>query len=195
MGFLSQTNTRSSGVFTVRVFLLTLDYCGFWSNQKSGVCSSKGFGHPFDPVNAVYVRLFADPSTNLAHVGDVSKLESALTPLSNLQQKSKAAFYLLFVGTILIGLAFLITCLVHMSALVIAGFFAFVGFALLVSGAAIYTYILHKFKTGTPLGFNFDYGNSLWFAWAAAACALFALPALGSASVASRRRYYNEPYY
>ncbi|WFD01123.1 hypothetical protein MYAM1_003884 [Malassezia yamatoensis] len=92
-------------------------------------------------------------------------------------------------------LAFLITCLIHMSALVIAGMLALISFALLVAGAAIWTYIIHEFKKISSSPYMFDYGDSLWFTWAAVGCLLFALPTLLSGSIASRRRYYEEPYY
>ena len=115
--------------------------------------------------------------------------------ISNLHEKSVAAFYLLFLGTIFAGVAFLITCLIHMSALVVAAFFAFLSFAILVCGAAIWTYIVHRFKDISSAPYVFDYGVSLWFAWTSVACTLFAIPALASGSLASRRRYYEEPYY
>ena len=115
--------------------------------------------------------------------------------VSNLHTKSRAAFYLLFIGTIFAGIAFLITCLIHMSALVIAGMLAFVSFALLVAGAAIWTYIIHEFKKISSAPYMINYGDSLWFTWAAVGCLLFALPTLLSGSIASRRRYYEEPYY
>lgn len=115
--------------------------------------------------------------------------------VSNLHEKSTAAFYLLFVGTILAGVAFLITCLIHMSALVIAAFFAFLAFALIAAGASIWTYMVYEFRDIASASFRFDYGNALWFCWASVGCTLFALPALAGGSAASRRRYYEEPYY
>lgn len=125
---------------------------------------------------------------------EVNKIWEHNNRVSNLHEKSTAAFYLVFIGTILIGVAFLITCLIHMSALVIAGIFAFLAFALLLCGAAIYTYIIHEFKKASSPAFLFDYGDSLWFTWASVGCALFAIPALLSGSFVSRRRYYDEPY-
>lgn len=76
-----------------------------------------------------------------------------------------------------------------MSALIVAAFFAFIGFALLLCGAAIWTYMMHRVKNlGLP-GLDFDYGNALWLSWASVACSLFAIPALGGGSAASRKRY------
>ncbi|WFD37195.1 uncharacterized protein MJAP1_000137 [Malassezia japonica] len=114
----------------------------------------------YDPVQAV--------------TGEVGvKYNSALDPiqndLSSIHTKSVAGMYLLFVGTILIGVAFLITCLVHFSALVIAAFFAFLAFALLASGASLWTYVIYHVRD--IVGNTIDY------------------------QYASRKRYYEEPYY
>lgn len=103
--------------------------------------------------------------------------------------------YLLFVGTILIGVAFLITCLVHFSALVIAAFFAFLAFALLASGASLWTYVIYQVRDIVGNTIDYQYGNALWMSWAAVGCALLSLPALGGGTAASRKRYYEEPYY
>lgn len=127
------------------------------------------------------------------------KYNSALDPiqndLSSIHTKTVAGMYLLFVGTILIGVAFLITCLVHFSALVIAAFFAFLAFALLVSGASLWTYVIHHVRDLVGNTIDYQYGNALWMSWAAVGCALLSLPALGGGTAASRKRYYEEPYY
>lgn len=163
-------------------------HCAYYGNNNP-VCTPHGFGQQFDPVKALTTDM------GLTFTGGVNSFYENDKRISNLHEKSVAAFYLLFLGTIFAGVAFLITCLIHMSALVVAAFFAFLSFAILVCGAAIWTYIVHRFKDISSAPYVFDYGVSLWFAWTSVACTLFAIPALASGSLASRRRYYEEPYY
>ena len=109
-------------------------------------------------------------------------------------RKTADAQYLLFVGTILVCIAFLITCLVRSSALICSACFAFVAFALLVSGASIYTYALYQYRAWAAGVYVFIYGNALWMTWAAVGCTLFSIPALASGISASRKQRYSEPH-
>ncbi|WFD32796.1 hypothetical protein MSPP1_003847 [Malassezia sp. CBS 17886] len=155
-------------------------YCGGQDDNGARSCSGRSFGHKFQPALAIGndASKELEPTVN-------NKLSTTRVQTSDMGRLSRAGMYLLFVGTVILGVAFLVTCLVHMSALVIAGFLTFLGFACVVSGSSIWTYVIHKAISGQPDGIQINYGNALWMAWAATGSSLIAIPALSAGSAVS----------
>jgi hypothetical protein len=102
---------------------------------------------------------------------------------------SKAAFYLLIIGTILGGLALVIGFLAHRVAFLLAAVLAFLGFLLTIAGCIIWVVILSRVRSsinGNGSGVNVSYGNALWIYFASSGCLLFATLPCTFCSYASR---------
>lgn len=151
------------------------NYCAGEKSGSARSCVDSTFGYEWQPFDAI-----------LADTPDASR--SALTNFipdstfrdsSYLADYTLPAFYLVFVGTVLTGLAFLIGFLAARFAFLFAALSAFLGALCLAVGAAIFTavYVKTKDSIGTQYGITLEYGNALWFIWAAfAADALAIIP-------------------
>lgn len=147
------------------------NYCGGSTDYEVLRCSPSKFGFTFNIVQAVA----DDIPANISNIN-----LPAIENQSSITNYTRAAFYLLFVGTILVGVAFLVSLLFHPAALSLASILTFLGFAVLVCGASIDTYFINQLKNHT-LGIQssmIEFGNALWMFWAAVGAALFAMPGL-----------------
>ena len=147
------------------------NYCGGSTDYEVLRCTSSKFGFTINIVRAV-----ADDIPGSANNINLPAIENQ----PSITNYTRAAFYLLFVGTILVGVAFLVSLLFHPAALSMAVILTFFGFALLVCGASIDTYFINQLKNHT-LGIQssmIEFGNALWMFWAAVGAALFAMPGL-----------------
>lgn len=156
------------------------NYCGGSSDVEHVACEDKTFGHRINIPRAIQVDL---PD------GKSSAVDGQYPNQNNINRYTRAAFYLLFVGTIIAGVAFFVSVLTHMAALSIASILSFLAFAVLVAGAGIETYFIAKMKDDSAQFVNVDYGNALWMFWAAAGACMFSIPLLVGGAVASRVRY------
>ena len=156
-------------------------YCGGKSLDSERTCTSMGFGYVFKPASIIK----SDLPTG-AEKQDVVQLFNRTDSSPYSPKHWQPAFYLAFIGTIFVGVAFLVTCLIHMSALVVAAFFALFAFLLLGVAAALWTADLYGLVQSHPLGLDVSYGNLLWFTWAACGATLLGLPALLTSSYTSR---------
>ncbi|WFD24884.1 hypothetical protein MEQU1_003590 [Malassezia equina] len=156
------------------------NYCGGSSDFEQVACEDKSFGHRINVPQAIQADM---PS------GKSSAATGQYPDQDNINSYTRAAFYLLFVGTIIAGVAFLVSVLTHMAALSISSILAFLAFAVLVAGAGIETYFIAKMKDNSAQLVQVDYGNALWMFWAAAGACMFAVPILVSGAAASRVRY------
>lgn len=157
------------------------NHCGGFPDSDQIACSEGGFGHSVDIPQAIMEDLPSSNSQNSASMIGQFSNQGAIN------HYTQVAFYLLFVGTILVGVAFLVSLLWHMSMLTIASILNFLGFCLLVSGAIIYTYFVSTMRHKSAL--DIDYGNALWMFWAAIGASLFAIPVLATAASKSSSAY------
>lgn len=148
------------------------NYCGGSRDFEQMQCGPRSFGHTFDVVDAV--------STDVPRGNSASSVPFSSLNQDSIKNYSRAAFYLLFVGTVLTGVAFIVALLFHPAALSLAAFLTFLAFALLTCGASIDTYFINKMKYHTPnIQDNvFHFGNALWMFWAAVGSTLVAFPCL-----------------
>ena len=158
------------------------NYCGGSSDYEQLECNTSKFGHQVNIPQAISDDL------------PISSSSGTVAPYQNqhdIDVYTRAGFYLLFVGTILVGVAFLLSLLTIPPALTIASLWALLGFALLVCGATMYTYFISRMKDLASAGIDISYGNALWMFWAAIGAALFAIPALviGATDRSSRFDY------
>ncbi|WFD08559.1 hypothetical protein MVES1_003935 [Malassezia vespertilionis] len=141
------------------------------TKSESLVCSDRKFGQRFNPADGL--KLVAGITSVPA-----SDLVDKVPIINQWDKLSKGGMYCLFLGTIFTGLAFLIACFFARPFTIIAAVLTFLGFALLLSGASIWTFMIRKLIKDEMPPFEYKYGNSLWF--------------MCIASVASRRKYEEE---
>lgn len=151
------------------------NYCGGSDDYEKLACAEKGFGHSINVPDAVTKDV---PQAN----SDVAQSLGSYSNQSSINRYTKAGFYLLFVGTILTGVAFIVSLLFVAPVMSLATILTFLAFAVLVCGAVMETYFISKMKS-SPAGVIVHYGNALWMFWAAIGCTLFAIPILSTAAV------------
>lgn len=156
-------------------------HCGGKSLKDERACTTMGFGYILKP-GAIIQSDLPESAGNV----DVTDLFNRWGVGTYSASHWQPAFYLAFLGTIFVGVAFLVTCLIHMSALVVAAIFAFLAFLLLGVAASLWTADMYALVQKSPIGLEFSYGNLLWFTWAACGSTLLGLPALLTSSYAGR---------
>lgn len=156
------------------------NYCGGSSDLEHVVCEGSTFGNQINIPRAILEDL---PS------GRSNAVSGRYPNQDSIDRYTRAAFYLLFVGTIIAGVAFFVSVLTHMAALSISSILAFLAFAVLVAGAGIETYFIANMKDNSAQFVQVDYGNALWMFWAAAGACLVSIPMLVGGAAASRVRY------
>jgi len=152
-------------------------------------CSGTSWAYEFQPVPAVVYDVPANAQQTISNALG----QGTFTSSDYLGRFTKAAFYLLIIGTILGGLALVIGFLAHRVAFLLAAVLAFLGFLLTIAGCIIWVVILSRVRSsinGNGSGVNVSYGNALWIYFASSGCLLFAtLPYIFSC-IAGRDRYY-----
>ncbi|PKI82590.1 hypothetical protein MVES_003489 [Malassezia vespertilionis] len=113
------------------------------------------------------------------------------------RNESIAAMYLIFLGTIFTFVALVLGCFVVQFFTALCAACSFLAFALILCGASLWTYFMHKFVQLDMEGAEAKYGNALWFLWASVFCTLVATILLSFVSKPQRRRYDDDegPYY
>jgi len=166
---------------------------GYCASQTTGgnrdYCSGTSWAYEFQPVPAVVYDVPANAQQTISNALG----QGTFTSSDYLGRFTKAAFYLLIIGTILGGLALVIGFLAHRVAFLLAAVLAFLGFLLTIAGCIIWVVILSRVRSsinGNGSGVNVSYGNALWIYFASSGCLLFAtLPYIFSC-IAGRDRYY-----
>ncbi|EPQ28791.1 uncharacterized protein PFL1_03594 [Pseudozyma flocculosa PF-1] len=153
------------------------NYCGGEPSGSNRDCVDSTFNFKWDPVNA----LLADTPQGARNEVQSFLPQNTFTDSDYLRKYSQAAFWLIFIGTILTGLAWLTGFTANRFGFFGAAIFAFLAALALGVGAAIETAIYTKARDaiGNQYGLNLDYGNALWFIWAAfVGCVLSIVPYL-----------------
>jgi len=169
---------------------------GLWTYcAKSGssggapdYCDGTSWAHEFRPVPAILYDVPANAQTEVAN-----RLPGGVfTSDSYLGRFSKAAFYLLIIGTILGGLALIMGFFAHRFAYLVCALLTLFAFLCTAVGCIIWTVIIARTKqsiNSAGVGILVSYGNALWIYWAATGCLLFAVLPFIFSCIAGRDRY------
>ncbi|CEH19465.1 Actin cortical patch SUR7/pH-response regulator PalI [Ceraceosorus bombacis] len=142
------------------------NYCGGQNEDQNRACVDSSFGSGrFQPAETIY----ADLPTEYQSLFNQTVSQGTFADSSYLGRFSHAAFYLVFVGTVLAGVTFLVVFLAHRFAFLCAALTALAGAACIGAGAAIYTAILVKARDSIENlgGAELTLNNALWMLWAA----------------------------
>ncbi|KAF9015466.1 actin cortical patch SUR7/pH-response regulator pali [Cyathus striatus] len=158
-------------------------HCGY-VDQKNGTCGNHTIGEQFKPFDA----MISDMPDNYRRI-TVNLLPTNITirDTKYLGQSSKAAYWMLLLGTIAAGIAFITGIAKNNLTFFVSSIFAIAGSILLLIGAAIWTVLVNKTAAlndlllqvqpeGTvPLGIEVSAGPGLFMAWAAFACLIVSI--------------------
>ncbi|KIJ24027.1 hypothetical protein M422DRAFT_237542 [Sphaerobolus stellatus SS14] len=142
-------------------------------NGSQGTCGNVTFANQLTPFDSMLADIPGNYTVTTRFL--ISKPNTTFTNTSFLQTASKAAFYLIFIGTICTFLAMLSGIPKSTITFLTASVFAAIGALLLLVGAAIWTALIHEISainhlnvdSGAPLGIEVTFGNGLWLLWAA----------------------------
>lgn len=152
------------------------NYCAGEESGDARSCSQRNFGFEFLPADAILADAPQDARQDLLNFLP----ESTFRDSSYLGRFSKAAMYLIFIGSCLALIAWIAGLLSHRFAFLGAAFIALLSALALGVGAALLTAIYVKAKdsiNNANYGITVEYGNALWITWAAfAAVALSIVP-------------------
>ncbi|GJE87722.1 SUR7/PalI family protein [Phanerochaete sordida] len=153
-------------------------YCAY-VNSTHGTCSHHVTANKLQPYDAV-TNDMPDQYTIITDALVASFPPTAFSDSQYLGQFSRAAYYLLLLGSIATGLALLVGLLRHALGFLASTVFAILGSLFLLIGSVIWTVIVKKAQgintvivptsPPTPLGITVETGNGLWLAWSAFAC-------------------------
>lgn len=165
---------------------------GYCAAQSLGgdrdYCVGTSFGFKFQPAPAI---LFDAPAAQQNTVAQALP-SGTFVDSDYLGSYTRGAFYVLFVGTLAGGLAFLIGFLAHRFAFLISAILAFFAFLCGAVGCIIWTVIIHRTRSAlsaAATGITVEYGVGLWLYWASTGCLLLAVLPFLIGCIAGRDRY------
>jgi len=150
------------------------------SKKPSCIPAGNQWGHKFQPSTA----LFADIPTAYQTPARQVIPSITFTDEKYLSSFSRIAFYFIFVGALIAGLALFIGFGAHRFAYLFTAALAFLAAILIAVGGIIWSVIIAKVKSsinnlgvtgGVPLGLYVNYGNALWMIWAAVGALLLSV--------------------
>ncbi|KAG6919581.1 hypothetical protein DXG01_004245 [Tephrocybe rancida] len=191
--------TNASAPLAVRAGLRNFYDFGLYSycayvNTSQGTCGNMTIGAQYRPYDAIT----SDMAANYSRITQALVQDTAFQSSTYLGESTKAAYWMLLLGTICALLATL-TSVVHVTLSVIANFYITSGFlkthftfflstvfsvsgsGLLLIGASIWTIIIKKSdavndvligtaSSSVPIGIVVTVGSGLYLTWAAFAC-------------------------
>ncbi|KII93928.1 hypothetical protein PLICRDRAFT_26950 [Plicaturopsis crispa FD-325 SS-3] len=151
-------------------------YCAY-TEANLGTCSNETVANRFEP----YLAITSDMFSNYSQFTDAIIGNTTLNDTSYLKNSSKAAYYLILLGSICAALALFTGVIKHTVAFFVSTSLSMLGSLMLLIGAAIWTSMIKKtesinnFTVGTdttpiPLGITVSVGGGLYLVWAAFAC-------------------------
>ncbi|KDN41920.1 hypothetical protein RSAG8_07137, partial [Rhizoctonia solani AG-8 WAC10335] len=148
-----------------------VEYCAY-TEKPLGQCANQTFGFPFKPFDTI---LGDTPELYQIQTRYVLPQASAFTDSAYLADYTRAGFWLVFLGTLAAGIAFLSGLHKSTMTFMISTVFSMFGAGCLLIGASILTAVLTKAKSinnytvadGTPLGIVVSTGSALSLIWAA----------------------------
>jgi len=146
-------------------------------NMSAGTCSNTTIANKFLPFDAVTSDMLA----NYSQITNTIFLGTTFHNSGYLGTQSKAAYYLLLMGSICAALALLAGVLKHTVSFFLSSSLAILGTLLLLVGAALWTVIIQKTEalntwtvtyngTSITAGIEVSVGTGLYLTWAGFAC-------------------------
>jgi hypothetical protein len=146
-------------------------------NKTAGICSNTTVASKFLPYDAIT----SDMVTNYTQATDSFLKGTTFHNSSYLGTESKAAYYLILLGSICTALTLFSGVLKHTVAFLISSTLSVLGSFLLLVGAALWTVIIKKTEAVNsitvshdgaivPMGITVSVGPGLYLTWAAFAC-------------------------
>jgi hypothetical protein len=174
--------SNSSAPLGVQAGLRQLYEFGLYShcayvNKAAGICSNTTVANKFLPYDAIT----SDMATNYTQATDVFLKGTTFHNSSYLGTQSKAAYYLILLGSMCTALTLFSGVLKHTVAFLISSSLSVLGSFLLLVGAALWTVIVKKAEavnsiainqngSSVPIGITVVVGPGLYLTWAAFAC-------------------------
>ncbi|KIK71384.1 hypothetical protein GYMLUDRAFT_33546 [Collybiopsis luxurians FD-317 M1] len=152
-------------------------HCGY-VNKSAGICSNETIGYPYKPFD----YFVGDMSDSYSIITSSIITGGTFRDSSYLGQATKAAYWLILLGTILAALSFFSGVAKHNLTFFLSAVFAAVSSIFILVAAAIWTVVIKKSNgvshtligvNPTPIGIEITEGPGLFLTWAAFAC-LFA---------------------
>ncbi|KAF8225792.1 hypothetical protein L208DRAFT_1367821 [Tricholoma matsutake] len=149
-------------------------YCGFIDNRQ-GICTNHTAGQQFKPYDAIT----SDMAANYTRITEVVVAGTTFQNSHYLGQSSKAAYWMLLLGTICASLALVTGVLKRNLTFFVSTLFSIVGSLLILIGASIWTVLIRRTEAvnnlliGLPpisVGIVVSSGSGLALTWAAFAC-------------------------
>lgn len=146
-------------------------YCAY-TEPHLGLCTNQTFGFPFQPFEAI---VGDTPTRYQIQVRYVLPDESTFAQSGYLADYTRAGFWLVFLGTLSAGIAFLSGLYKSTMTFMMSTVFSMFGAGCLLIGASILTAVLNKAKAinnytvinGTPLGVEMSIGPAIYLIWTA----------------------------
>jgi len=145
-------------------------YCAY-TEKPLGLCSNQTFGFPFQPFDTI---LSDTPEMYQIQTRYVLPPQSTFVDSGYLADYTRAGFWLVFLGTISAGIAFLNGLYTATMTFMLSTVFSMFGSGCLLIGASILTAVLNNAKSinnfmvgGAPLGIVVTIGPALYLVWAA----------------------------
>ncbi|GAA5916283.1 uncharacterized protein JCM6883_001444 [Sporobolomyces salmoneus] len=161
---------------------------GLWSycSSNGGVGDDRSYCedatiHPaFQPAKVLMADIPEDYSNALSE----TLPDNVFTADGYLGHYTRAAAYLIMVGSLATALAALFALFARRCAFSLATIFSIIAFLGLAIGLIIYTVIFERAIqaisdatiSGVKVGITLTYGNALWILWAACGCMLLTIP-------------------
>jgi len=149
-------------------------HCGYL-NATAGICSNKTVGYQYKP----YDYLVGDMTANYSIITSSVIGGGTFRDSSYLGESTKAAYWLVLLGTILAALSLISGLAKHGLTFFLSAVFSAISSLFVLISAAIWTVVIKKSdsvstiiigSTPTPVGIYVSAGPGLFIMWAAFAC-------------------------
>ncbi|PPQ67412.1 hypothetical protein CVT25_005991 [Psilocybe cyanescens] len=148
-------------------------YCGYVTGGE-GICGNHTAGQKYTPFDIIQ----SDMATNFSVLNAAIIPENTFRDSSYLGKSSKAAYWMILLGTICAALALLTGVAKNNLTFFVSAIFSALGSLLLLIAASIWTVMIKKSQvintsltpTNVPLNIIVSEGNGLFLTWAAFAC-------------------------
>ncbi|KAJ3872285.1 actin cortical patch SUR7/pH-response regulator pali [Lentinula edodes] len=149
-------------------------HCGY-VNDTAGICSNETVGYPYKP----YDYFVGDMVANYSIITSSVITGGSFRDSNYLGQSTKAAYWLILLGTILAAVSFLSGVAKHNLTFFLSAVFSAISSLFVLVGAVVWTVIIKKSDgvstiiigtDPTPIGIYITAGPGLFLTWAAFAC-------------------------
>jgi len=148
-------------------------YCGY-VNDSAGTCSNHSIQNQFQPSNAITSDMLSNYTVLTNNI--LSQSGTPFADSSSLGRSSRAAYWMLLLGTICAALALLTGVAKNNFTFFVSTGFAIIGSIFILISASIWTAMIHKAQSingvmigipAVPIGIEVTMGSALPMIWAA----------------------------